>query len=132
MSNHDASHDSGHHIVPVSTYFLVFFALIVLTVITVYAAFFDFGALNIVVALGVATVKASLVVFFFMHIKYGPKLNALVLFSAIFMLVTLLAFLMSDYATRPYISPNELQPNSAPQDSSPTMLYKKAETGSAH
>lgn len=77
-SNH--SHDShGHddvglgHILPKKVYWAVFFALMVLTVITVVVAkvkAFDFGSLNLVIAMAIASVKASLVALYFMHLKY--------------------------------------------------------------
>jgi cytochrome c oxidase subunit 4 len=65
------------------------------------AAFIDLGPFNIVVALAIATVKATLVVLFFMHVKYThEKLTGLVVVSAIFWLFLLLALSMADYTTR--------------------------------
>ena len=75
---HSASHSSHHseegHVVPVSTFTKVLVALLFLTVITVAAAQVDLGKWNIVGALVIASVKASLVVLVFMHGKYENKI----------------------------------------------------------
>src|SRR6188472_3402092 len=91
-----------HH-VPKTTYFLVFGALMVLTAATVAVAFVDLGRLNVVVALGVAVVKASLVVLFFMHVKYASRLVQLVVISSIFWLLILFGITLSDYLTRGWL-----------------------------
>jgi cytochrome c oxidase subunit 4 len=70
---HSAHGDEGH-VVPVSTFVKVLFALLTLTVITVLAAKVDLGAWNIVGALVIASVKASLVILVFMHGKYESKI----------------------------------------------------------
>jgi cytochrome c oxidase subunit IV len=68
------SHDEVGHVVPESLFLKVLLALLVLTVITVVAAQIDLGKWNIVGALMIATVKASLVIYFFMHGKYENKI----------------------------------------------------------
>jgi cytochrome c oxidase subunit 4 len=88
------------HISPTSTYLKVFFALLVLTALTVWVAFFDFGALNDVIALGIALIKATIVVLFFMHVKWGTGLIKLVVASGVVWLLVLFAFTLSDYLTR--------------------------------
>lgn len=92
--------ESGHHIVPMKTYTSVFIALLVLTAITVLVAQFDFGALNGVIAMFVATIKASLVALFFMHLKYEEKANAACLIGAFLFLGLFLTLSALDYATR--------------------------------
>src|SRR5579863_2164930 len=88
---------------PLPTYFLVFFALLVGTGVTVYAATLDLGRFNAPVALGIATVKATLVTLFFMHVWHASeKLTKLVVIAALFFLLLLLGLTMSDYATRPW------------------------------
>jgi len=92
------AHDSGHglaHVMPIPILLAVFVALLILTAITVAVAGFDFGALNLWVAMGVATVKASLVVAYFMHLRYDHPFNAVVfiaalVFVALFLGITLL------------------------------------------
>jgi len=62
------------HIVSRETYWRTFVCLIVLTVITVWAASKDFGVLNLAIAMGIATVKAALVTLFFMHLQWESKI----------------------------------------------------------
>lgn len=78
----------------------IFFALIVGTSLTTWAAFQDFGAFNIVIALAIATGKATLVVLYFMHARYSPKRTQLVIVCAIFWLAIMLSLTLSDYQTR--------------------------------
>ena len=74
------------------------------TVLTVVAAEIDlnqyFGGLNIIVALTIAVLKASLVVLFFMHGKYSPKRTQMVIIASVFWLAVMLFMTMSDYVTR--------------------------------
>jgi cytochrome c oxidase subunit 4 len=82
-------------------YYAIWIALLCLTVITAAVSFVDLGPFNAVVALVIATVKALLVVLFFMHVKYtSEKLTKIVIVSAIFWLFLLLALSMADYGTR--------------------------------
>ena len=86
---------------PLPTYFAVFAALLAGTGLTVYAAGLDLGRYNAAVALTIASVKATLVALFFMHIKgASEKLTKLVAVSALFFLLLLLGLTMTDYATR--------------------------------
>ena len=93
----------AEHIVPRSTYYLVFGALIVLTVITVAAANFNFGPLNDVVAMGVAVTKAMLVILFFMHVRYSPRLIGVVVAGMFLWLAIMLVLTFSDYVSRDWI-----------------------------
>jgi cytochrome c oxidase subunit IV len=94
MSEHSSSS-------PLKTYFAVFFALLLGTGLTVHAATLDLGRYNAAVALTIATVKATLVALFFMHVKgASEKLTKLVVVSALFFLLLLLGLTMTDYATR--------------------------------
>jgi len=72
--SHDHSHGEVGHVVPESVFWKVFAALVVLTVITVLAAQVDMGKWNIVGALVIASIKASLVIYFFMHGKYENRI----------------------------------------------------------
>lgn len=91
-----------HH-VPKSVYFLVFGALMVLTAATVGVAFVDLGRMNVVVALAVAVLKATLVVLFFMHVKYSSRLVQLVVIAALAWLMILFGITLSDYLTRGWL-----------------------------
>jgi len=82
-------------------YYTIWIALLCLTVVTAAVSFVDLGRFNTVIALVIATVKALLVVLFFMHVKYtSEKLTKIVIASAIFWLFLLLALSMADYGTR--------------------------------
>ena len=96
----------NQHIVSPKIYAAVFVTLMLLTFITVEAAKTDlnhyFPGLNVIVALGIATLKATLVILFFMHAKYSPKRTQLVIIAALFWLAVMLLMTMSDYLTRPW------------------------------
>ena len=70
------------------------------TAITVWVAYLDLGPLNTVVALGIACTKATLVVLFFMHVKYSTRLTWAVVCGSVFWLFILLALTYNDYLTR--------------------------------
>ena len=92
MSEHEHS---------IGFYVLILVALLVLTGVTVGAAFVNLHAWNPVVALGIASLKAVLVVLFFMHVKgASEKMTKVVIFSGIFFLLLLLTLTMADYGTR--------------------------------
>ena len=88
------------HVLPVRTYLLIFASLTVLTVVTWRVAFIDFGALNNVIALGIACTKAVLVILWFMHVKFSTRLTWAFVAAGFFWLAILLALTMGDYASR--------------------------------
>lgn len=90
----------SEHIVSPKVYGTILLLLLVGTGTTVWAAFQNFGAFNLVIALGIASIKATLVVLFFMHARYSPKRTHLVIICAVFWLGILLSLTMSDYTTR--------------------------------
>jgi cytochrome c oxidase subunit 4 len=95
----------SEHIVPVRVYLMIFLALMVGTAITVVAAFYNFpGQLNTIIALTIASVKATLVVLYFMHVRYSSRLIWVIVASALFWLALLFAFTFSDYLSRGWIS----------------------------
>ena len=96
---------SDHHIVPLKTYMVIFAALLVCTVITVAIAYVDLGFLNTPVAIFIAMIKATLVIWYFMHVKYSPKLVALFAFSGFFWLIIMFSMTMQDYYTRGWQEP---------------------------
>ena len=98
MSDHNSP---SEHISPLRTSIGIWLALLGFTTLTVLAALVELGPFNIVVALLIATIKATLVVLFFMHVKYThEKLTPLVIVTAIFFFGILLALSMADYTTR--------------------------------
>ena len=88
------------HIVPRGTYFLIFAALLVLTAVTVAVAYLDLGPLNTIVAMSIASIKATLIVLYFMHARYGSRLVWVFLGCGVLWLGVLLALTMSDYVGR--------------------------------
>jgi cytochrome c oxidase subunit 4 len=93
-------HDDENHIVPIHVYIAVFLTLIVFTWVTAWVSTIDLGRLNIYVALSIAIFKASLVVLFFMHVKYGTRLTKMIVGCGIFWLILLLFIVMTDVRTR--------------------------------
>jgi cytochrome c oxidase subunit IV len=86
---------------PVKTYIVIWIALLAGTALTYYAATLDLRPFNAAIALTIASVKATLVALFFMHVKgASEKLTKLVIASAVFFLLLLLGLTMADYATR--------------------------------
>ena len=88
------------HISPKSVYFTIFGSLMVLTAITVGVAFLQLGAFNFPVAITIAFFKATLVVLFFMHAKYGSKLTKMFVATSFFFLIILFALTLTDYTSR--------------------------------
>ena len=96
----------SEHIVQPRIYIAIFLALMVGTALTLLAAFYDFpGPLNAVVALTIAVVKATLVILYFMHVRYSGKLVWLVIVAALLWLVIMFAITFSDYWTRAWQPP---------------------------
>jgi cytochrome c oxidase subunit IV len=88
------------HIDSVGTYVKVLVALLVATGLTSWVANIDLGPFSTVVALGIATVKMTLVALFFMHIRHSTKLTKLVVVGGLLWLAILLVLTMTDFATR--------------------------------
>ena len=88
------------HVVPLKIYFGIFGTLMGLTGVTVWVAFHNLGPLNAVVALSIATIKAVLVILYFMYARYGGKLTWVVIVAGFFWLGILLVLTMTDYVTR--------------------------------
>jgi cytochrome c oxidase subunit 4 len=88
------------HISPKSTYYTIFGALMVLTAVTVAVAFVNLGAFNFPVAIGIAITKATLVVLFFLHVKYSSQLTKMFVGMAFFFLIILFGLSLTDYLSR--------------------------------
>jgi len=88
------------HILPVKLYLIIGSALLVLTAITVFSASIDLGFFNIIIALGIASLKASLVALFFMHLYFDNKLYGFILAAALFFLTSLIALTLIDTMRR--------------------------------
>lgn len=97
------------HVLPVKAYAAVFGALLALTAITVAVSYVNFGVMNLVVALGVATIKASLVALIFMHLWFDKKFNAIVFVSSLIFLGVFIGLTMADTEVRGVAEPMEAQ-----------------------
>ena len=96
-------HSATEH-VSLATYLVVFAALMVLLVITVAVAFYvHAGNLNLLIALVIATIKAALVVLYFMHVKYASRLTKIFVSAAFLWLIILFGLTFADYLTRSWL-----------------------------
>lgn len=93
------------HVAPLKLYIGIFLTLMVLTVVTVLVAYVNLGTFNKVVALSIASFKATLVVLYFMHVKYQSRLTKLVVVTGFFFLAILLGMTMIDYSSREWVDP---------------------------
>jgi cytochrome c oxidase subunit IV len=90
----------AEHIVPRRVYYTIYGILMLCTFLTAEIAFVDLGAFNTVAALVIAVFKASLVILFFMHVKYGARLTWAVVVGSLFWLGILIVLTEGDYLTR--------------------------------
>jgi cytochrome c oxidase subunit 4 len=95
---------SGHAHPTIKTFVTVWASLLVLTALTVFVATLELGPFNAVVALSIATVKALLVLLFFMELRYSTALTKVAVIAAVFFLMLLLGLTLSDYMTRGWTS----------------------------
>jgi cytochrome c oxidase subunit 4 len=94
----------SEHVLSSKLYYGIWILLLILTGVTAGVATIDLGRFNTVVALLIATGKALVVVLFFMHVKYtSERLTKMVIISALFFFLVLLALSMSDYGTRHFM-----------------------------
>jgi|NGEPerStandDraft_6_1074524.scaffolds.fasta_scaffold09593_4 cytochrome c oxidase subunit 4 len=101
---HEEHSASGEHIVSPKLYVGIFLFLMVMTALTVYAASVELHAWNPVVALVIATMKATTVILFFMHVKYSTRMTQIVILGALFFLFLLLGLTLTDYLSRAWMS----------------------------
>ncbi|MDP9267945.1 MAG: cytochrome C oxidase subunit IV family protein [Acidobacteriota bacterium] len=97
----------SEHIVPIKTYVMVFLALMAGTAITVWVSLVDltwFPGANLVIALIIASIKATLVILFFMHARYSPRLTWAVVIAGLFWLGLMMVGVMNDYAFRGWLT----------------------------
>lgn len=108
--SHEASHDDGAvhaHISSVPFYVTVFMGLLFLTGLTVGQSYVDLGKMNLFFVIAIATAKASLVVTFFMHLKWDNKFNALIFISTLFFIGVFFTYTMNDTERRGDLDPDQ-------------------------
>ncbi|HEX3034052.1 MAG TPA: cytochrome C oxidase subunit IV family protein [Thermodesulfobacteriota bacterium] len=89
-------HEHDEHHVGYKTYIIIFIALIILTAITVYVSYFNFGVFNIVIALVIASLKASLVALWFMHLKFEDKVTWVFVLFPLALLALMIGLVAAD------------------------------------
>ena len=104
----------AHHIIPPRSYYKVFAALMVLLVLTVWAAEIEHPILNTVIAITIAVTKALLIILIFMHVKYSKRLVQVVAFVGFAFFLLLLALMVGDYATRDWQAGSDQATSVAP------------------
>ena len=97
------SNTHAHVITPVSTYVTIFVLLLIATGLTYFVATQDFGAMNTPIAMGVAVIKASLVVIYFMGVRYNTPLTKVVVVAGFFWLLIMFGITMGDYVSRGWL-----------------------------
>ena len=93
-------HAHEHHVTPPIVYVVIFGVLLVFTALTVGASFVEMGVFNPIVALAIGVIKATLVVLFFMGVKYSTKLTKLTVGCGLFTFIVLIGMTLADYITR--------------------------------
>src|SRR5581483_4391246 len=101
---HEEHSASGEHVVSPKLYVGIWLFLLAMTLATVLASFVDLGWANPVVALVIATLKATAVILFFMHVKYSSRMTQMVIVGALFFLFLLLGLTLTDYLSRPWMA----------------------------
>ena len=91
---------ADHHIVTPLQYCMVYVALLLGTIITIFAADVDMGVFNPVVALGIASTKMVIVILFFMHVKYQSNLIKMTVGAGFFTFLVLITMTLTDYMSR--------------------------------
>jgi len=111
MSAHAHDHSSSARV-----YVFVLLGLLFLTAITVGAAYVNFGssAINLAIAVLIATVKASLVALFFMHLRHDPPLNGIIFVTSLIFLGLFILFPAIDLGSREKVVPYGLRVQNPP------------------
>ena len=92
-------------VVSKKTYVVVWTALLFLLAVTIVVAFFDLGVFNPLAAVSIAAVKAAIIILYFMHVRYSPRLVWVFVGAGFFWLAILFALSFGDYFTRSYLPP---------------------------
>ncbi len=123
----NALHKNKPHVVPLRTYLAVAAALLILTAITVGVSFIDLGGGNAIIAILIASVKALLVAFIFMHLLYDNKIFLIIFTTAILFLTIFIGITMFDILRRGDIYPITDKPIK-----SDAIIYQQKDIDSTH
>ena len=97
------AHENKNHVVPVRVYITIFLMLMIFTALTVFASFRDFGPGNTIIAVSIAMIKASLVVLYFMHVRYNDNVVRIAVFAGFLWLGVMIVLTLSDYIARGWL-----------------------------
>ena len=89
-----------HHVTPPIVYMVIFGCLLVFTALTVGASYIEMGVFNPIIAIAIGVVKATLVVLFFMGVKYSTRLTQLTVGAGLFTFLALISMTLADYISR--------------------------------
>jgi cytochrome c oxidase subunit 4 len=98
-----SAHTHTSHVLPLRIYWGVFMALVVGTLVTVWSATLDLGSWNMPIALAIAVTKASLVILYFMHVKYSTKLTWLFVAAGFLWFIIMVIITMADFVSRGWL-----------------------------
>src|SRR5689334_10073029 len=116
----DNNKHHAHQVTPLKVYYLVWAALVVGTIVTVASSYIDFGgSLNILIAMVIATVKAMLVILFFMGLKYDGQENNVTFFSSFAFLSIFVGLTASDIFYRTPLEPVKVDASELAQSAAP-------------
>ncbi len=118
------SDTAQHHILPLKIYMSVGMGLLFLTVVTVAAAQMNFGQMNLLIAMGIAVIKATLVAMFFMHLKYDNRIYMLVFVGSLLFLAVFIIFTMFDTLRR-----GDIYKEVATPVQKDAVIYRSSKTG---
>jgi len=92
-----------HHVVPVTTYLIVYIVLMALLGGTVGAWYFHLGLLGIILGDMIGIVKATLIILFFMHVRYSSKMVWVIAAAGFVWLAILIGLMLTDYFSRSWL-----------------------------
>ena len=101
--NRELKQEFHFHVTSLRTYTVVWICLLILTYVTTAVAEIDLGEWNVVVAMGIAATKMSLVGIFFMHVKGSTNLTKLIVAAGLFWMAILFALTLGDYFSRSWL-----------------------------
>lgn len=100
MSEHSHAASHEHHVISLTTYIVVFAALMVLLVATIAVTYVDLGIWNVIIALSIAVAKAALIVLYFMHIRFSDGMTRLFAAMGFLWFGLMIVIALGDYMTR--------------------------------
>lgn len=124
METGHKNEEHKHHVTPFRIYYVVWIGLLVMTVVTVASSYVDFGYANMLIALGIATFKALLVILFFMGLKYEGQENNVTFFLSFVFLAIFISLTISDLLYRTPVDPLKIDSSGVVQTAAPVDVAR--------